>query len=110
MTLREKAAYSHLAAAMKATLGRSDTTAQEEARRDEVFSKWVTDDPEVITIAKDGYQAFVEGTAARILSENKNDVFLNNCPRCHELARTPKAKHCRFCGFDWHAATQITHD
>jgi hypothetical protein len=110
MTVQERAAYNHLAGTMKATLGRSDNAAQEEARRDTVFSRWLSDDPEVMMMARDGYEPFLERTAARILSQNKNDVFWNNCPRCRELARTPKAKQCRFCGFDWHPANQTADD
>lgn len=103
MTLKEMTAYKHLAAVMKATLGRSDIAAQEEARTSEAFSKWLTDDPEVMAMVKDGYGAFVERTSARILSERKEDILLNYCPRCNELARTPKAQQCRFCGCDWHS-------
>jgi uncharacterized C2H2 Zn-finger protein len=27
---------------------------------------------------------------------------VNRCPRCGEVAKTPKAKQCRFCKHDWH--------
>jgi hypothetical protein len=106
MTLKEKAAYKHLVGAMKATLGRSDETAQEEARTSEAFSGWLTGDPDVRSLARDGYESFVEKTAERILADNQDEVFLNCCPRCHELARTPKAQQCRFCGLDWHPVNQ----
>ena len=26
----------------------------------------------------------------------------NNCPKCGKLARTPKAKQCRYCFYNWH--------
>lgn len=39
--------------------------------------------------------------ASRILKEHKNEV-INNCPECEGLARTPYAKQCRHCGYDWH--------
>lgn len=39
--------------------------------------------------------------AERLLKEHENEI-INNCPKCGRLARTPKAKQCRYCGFDWH--------
>ncbi len=39
--------------------------------------------------------------AERILRDSKDEV-INNCPKCNQLARTPKAKQCRFCGHNWH--------
>lgn len=109
MNVKEKATYKHLTGAMKATLGRSAGAAQE-TRSSVAFAGWLSDDPEARWLAKDGYDPFVEKTAERILAGDKERVFLNYCPRCHELARTPKAQQCRFCGFDWHPANQSTRD
>jgi len=39
--------------------------------------------------------------AERLFTHHK-DQILNTCPRCEKLARTPLAKQCRHCGFDWH--------
>ena len=39
--------------------------------------------------------------AERLLKESGN-IIVNNCPKCGGLARTPKAKQCRYCGHDWH--------
>jgi len=36
-----------------------------------------------------------------ILEKHKEKIFWNLCPKCRELARTPKAKQCRFCNHDW---------
>ena len=99
----ERRAYSHLASTMKAAHLRSDAAAQEEARQDQRFARYLSDDPTVLQLASEGYPAFAERTAERILAEHQNEIFLNLCPRCHGLARTPTAKQCRHCGFDWHA-------
>lgn len=40
-----------------------------------------------------------ENIAKRILKDNPS--ILNNCPKCGRLARTPKARQCRFCGNKW---------
>lgn len=39
--------------------------------------------------------------AERLYKNHRNDI-LNTYPRCEKLARTPLAKQCRHCGFDWH--------
>jgi len=41
-------------------------------------------------------------TAKRIYNEHKDDLNLNLCPKCLKIARTPKAKQCRFCFHNWH--------
>jgi formylmethanofuran dehydrogenase subunit E len=102
MTFDEMAANKYLHATMKATQGRSDAAAQEEARGRTSFRIATNRSLEVMALAKDGYDIFTVRTAERIVAENKNRVILNYCPRCHELARTPRAKQCRFCGHDWH--------
>jgi len=44
-----------------------------------------------------------EEKIARIIIEKHEDrIFWNRCPKCGKLARTPKAKQCRFCQHDWH--------
>lgn len=64
--------------------------------------KFFTDDPEALTLLKDGYSKFILNTAERIYHEHKSELKLNLCPKCHKIARTPSAKQCRYCGHDWH--------
>ncbi|MFN5982314.1 MAG: hypothetical protein ACK46Y_04020 [Fluviicola sp.] len=63
---------------------------------------WFTEDPRNKEFLKDGYEAFELAVANRIMQESPEKVFLNNCPKCDKLARTPKAKQCRHCGYSWH--------
>ena len=65
-------------------------------------SKWLSDDPEILNQLDDGYVQFLLRCANRILSENPDKIFFNLCPVCSKLARTPFARQCRLCGFDWH--------
>jgi len=51
---------------------------------------------------ENGIDHFRLSTAERILKEDRDKIYFNNCPKCDELARTPDAKQCRFCGYDWH--------
>jgi len=103
MTEQEKMASRHFFGIMKATKGRSDAAAQAEAAASqhhlrELFSS----DSEVLEMARDGYEAFAERTAKRILAEHANEIYLDPCPRCSAIAKPPKARQCRFCFHDWH--------
>jgi hypothetical protein len=60
---------------------------------------------EILDLLKDGYEQFELSVAKRIMTETPEKVFLNNCPKCNKLARTPYARQCRFCGHSWHALT-----
>ena len=102
MTDAEWKAQRHLFATMKATMGRSDETAQREAKNNLIHSRMLSTEPNVLSLANDGYQHFQLTTAARILRDSAAKVFFNRCPACGELARTPSAKQCRYCGHDWH--------
>jgi len=106
MDATERRAYKHLTGTLKSTMGRSDLTAQQEARNDLQFSHWLTDDPAALQLASEGWQVFLERTAKRIFAEHEKDIYLNLCPRCGELTRTPTARQCRFCRNDWHQSSK----
>src|ERR1700733_2433188 len=89
MNEQEHFALRHLMATEKATHGRSDKLAQEEAKGSKGLSGLLSEDSAVLELASDGIDAFMERTAGRILAEHGNDVFLNCCPRCGVLAKTP---------------------
>lgn len=74
-----------------------------EARR-QLYEKanWLTADPEVLKLLDQGYINFIIACANQILKEHSNEVYINYCPKCSKLARTPYAKQCRYCGHDWH--------
>jgi hypothetical protein len=104
MTAQEKFAERHLFAVAKITKGRSDRTAQEEAKKSEhPITELLSTDPEVLKRAEGGWEQFAQRTAEIILATQADKVFVNRCPQCGELARTPKARQCRFCMFDWHS-------
>lgn len=73
------------------------------AAREEFFRErgLLSSDPEVLDLLKDGYGNFELKAAERILEQHRDAIFLNNCPQCNKLARTPKAKQCRHCGHSW---------
>ena len=61
----------------------------------------ITSDIEALELIKNGETEFFINTANRILKEHNGEIFLNNCPNCQKLARTPKARQCRHCGNKW---------
>lgn len=107
MTPAEKRAERHLQATMKATRGRSDALAQQEAQKSRMYRRLLSHEPEELDLAAEGYEPFIERTAARIVKERGREVFFNVCPRCGKLARTPRARQCRWCGHDWRASESI---
>ncbi|MGR3857793.1 hypothetical protein [Chryseobacterium indologenes] len=66
---------------------------------------WINSDPEVIQLLEHGYEVFEQNVVTRIMKETPEKVFFNNCPKCHKLARTPRAKQYRYCGYNWHHLT-----
>ncbi|MCT3846076.1 hypothetical protein CMU30_03805 [Elizabethkingia anophelis] len=63
---------------------------------------WIQTNPDVLDLLKNGYEEFEMNVASRIMAETPEKVFLNSCPKCNKLARTPHAKQCRYCGYNWH--------
>jgi len=116
MNASERRARKHLICAQPLTEAEQrlrDGIAWEEAKGNAVPAQFnslllqrrsgLSDDPAILRLASGGLEAFFERTARRILAEDRDKVFLNSCPSCGTLARTPKARQCRFCGHDWHS-------
>jgi hypothetical protein len=66
---------------------------------------WITERKDIQEFLKDGYEEFELNVANRVMTETAEKVFLNNCPKCKKLARTPFAKQCRYCKYNWHDKT-----
>jgi len=108
MSEQERLAYAHLVGTLKA-VGGDDVAAQQKAKGyASHLREWLSDDPEVLRLAKDGYKAFVVRTGERIFHDHRDQIVLNCCPRCGRPARAPKARQCRFCRHDWHVETAKT--
>jgi hypothetical protein len=58
--------------------------------------------PEVEAALADGPEVFRRRVRDRLLAERGSEVFVNRCPRCARVVRTPQARQCFWCGFDWH--------
>jgi hypothetical protein len=64
----------------------------------------LADDPAVLAELAEGVEVFRRRAAHRVLREHAQQLFVNRCPRCNRVVRTPKARQCLWCGFDWHSA------
>jgi len=73
-------------------------------KRKEFFEKrnGTTKDLGILKLLDDGYKEFVLRTAKRIKKDTPNEYLINRCTNCSFIARTPYAKQCRKCGYDWH--------
>jgi hypothetical protein len=95
MTAEENAAHQFIVAQYKIEHANSPSTK-------EIPQTHVSTDPNVRALLADGAEAFFAGVRDRVLHDHPNEVFLNHCPRCGALAKTPTAKQCRKCFFSWH--------
>lgn len=50
----------------------------------------------------DGLDQYKIDIATKTLKEHGGQIQFNICPKCGKLARTPMAKQCRYCYYDWH--------
>lgn len=98
----EASAWKHWSSHYKTV--HSDSTAEQKENRINFLTKrgWLSNDPKVLELLSNGIDKFRENTNKRIIADHPEALNFNNCPKCGELARTPFAKQCRYCGHDWH--------
>jgi hypothetical protein len=60
-------------------------------------------DAEIEAALADGFEAFRRRVRDRLLAEHGPAVIVTRCPRCQRVVRTPLARQCFWCGFDWHS-------
>jgi hypothetical protein len=72
-----------------------------------LMTRWGrTDDTEVNAALAGGSEGFRRLVRSRVLAEAGDEVIVNRCPRCSRVVRTPRARQCFWCGFDWHGPEQ----
>jgi hypothetical protein len=80
-----------------------DKSVQQRMRADMIRAGWLASGAvEALALCEDGTPAVREQIAQKIYDEQGGEALLNKCPCCHRLARTAKAKQCRYCGHAWH--------
>lgn len=101
MTLNEAAATRHYLTSYKF---RETLSNDKDGENTEFLQKrgWLSMNSDVLDLLQNGFEQFRIKTAERIYEENRDRIYFNKCPKCNRLARTPQAKQCRFCGYNWH--------
>lgn len=63
------------------------------------------DESAVKSALENGFDAFKSQLIERLVCDAKaGRIRVNRCPKCKRIARTPLAKQCRWCHYDWHDA------
>ena len=99
MTIGEKAAY-------KAFMLERMPGHAPEGKRAYLRERMESEDPEVAKLLEGDAEVFLVATRDRILRDHASEVFLNRCPKCSALARTPKACVCPACSHTWYETRQ----
>ena len=63
-------------------------------------------DAEIEEALIDGIEEFRRKVRNRLLSDWSAEVFVNRCPMCMRVVRTPQAQQCFWCGYDWHTVVE----
>lgn len=104
MTTSERIANSHHLFSSKLGNPEDYKSIKHYEKRKDFFKKRniITDDLEILKFLENGYGDFVLKTAKRIKRESPNQYKVNRCSKCNLIARTPYAKQCRKCEYNWH--------
>jgi len=100
MTIAEKLAYKTLMAERKAAHSSEDMKIY-------LHRHFGSTEPEVVKLLDGGAREFLIATRDRILRDHAQDVFLNRCPKCNTLARTPEACLCPACNHTWYEKRKV---
>jgi hypothetical protein len=105
MNQLERRAWTHAIATEKAEAWRQHSSRLGESTREipDRYSRSMSTNSEVLGLIEDGWEAFLERTATRILRDHASEIYMNRCPKCGEVTVTPNARQCRYCRHDWHA-------
>lgn len=95
MTQKERRALRHQRSVIKA----EGNPKMEKIYRNRGF---ITGDIETLKLLEKGEDTFRLNVAERILEKRGSDLYLNKCPKCGFLTRTPQSRQCRNCGHKWH--------
>jgi hypothetical protein len=102
MTPAEAAAHQRLLLTNRATHGETSSEAQQRVTASAVnmrmYPDACTDDPEVLALAQDGLERFIERVATRIMRDYRRDVTINRCSQCDAVLETPTSVQCAACG------------
>jgi hypothetical protein len=97
MTPRETTAHKNLIYEEKAKANEARYAETAELIR----RNWISRDPAVLDLLRDGTEAFFLRVRDRILREHAAEVVVRRCPRCDHITRRPSSRQCFACGHEW---------
>jgi hypothetical protein len=92
----------HEKLALKHQMSSAKSDENPQFRKIMIEKNWISSDPEITNLLENGNEVFKQNIVTRIMAETPEKVFFNNCPKCDKLARTPYARQCRYCSYNWH--------
>jgi hypothetical protein len=96
MSLLEKTAYNNFLFLEKAENVKSSQELKESIRKKGIYNSAIN------KLMENGFESFQSKIVNRILENHQSEIIINRCPKCQKLTRTPQAKQCPHCFFDWH--------
>jgi hypothetical protein len=96
MSLSEITAYNNFLFLEKAENEKSSRSINENIRKKIIYNS------EIEKLMENGFESFQTKIVNRILENHLSEIIINRCPKCQKLTRTPQAKQCSHCFFDWH--------
>ena len=75
---------------------------ENQVKKERMRKSWLSNDEKVLKLLENGSEEFYKKTVERVFRDNPNKEFLNLCPKCNALTKTPKAKQCPKCFYSWH--------
>lgn len=98
LSKEEKLALKHLRHAQK--LASQSNTEKVKTIKAYLKIGWISENE--IDLTDESVQRIENDLAESLLKNHYDQISINNCPKCNQLARTPFAKQCRYCGHSWH--------
>ena len=108
MTPTESAAHARLLLTRRATYGDTSPEAQALVCSSPVnqrqYPEACTNDPRVLALAHDGFDAFAQRIATRLLKEYGDEIDVPRCPQCRTALDPPTSARCSRCAPEEQAA------
>jgi hypothetical protein len=68
-----------------------------------LWARWgAAGEPDIEAALADGPEEYRRRVRIRLLAQAGDKAFVNRCPSCSRVVRTPTARQCFWCGHDWH--------
>lgn len=95
LTIHEKRAWKNCTVELK--VGGSANEEYKAAIR----ARHVDLDPQTQALLENGQECFLANVRDRVMKEHADQIVLKRCPKCAALCRTPEAKLCPKCHYNW---------